>query len=249
MPRYHIDTIPVWDALHEQDECLMCVLRRRSEHLLTERYLGGSVMESDTRIRVNEKGFCPEHHRMLQECRNKLGHALMMLSHTKEVLSKLNKVSPPSAPKPPSGLFASFLKTEEQQQDELSRLSQGCVLCDHLDDNMRQYAFSLLHLWKTDKGFCQAFSSSKGLCLPDAGLLLDMAQEHLKARVLQDLQNTVLRLLKENLTRLEKELEWFTLKFDYRNADKPWGDSRDALERTVNKLRGWTLGEDPGKKK
>ncbi len=64
MPRYHIDTIPIWDALHEQGECLLCSLRRRSEHMLAERYLGGSVMEPDTRVRVNQKGFCPEHHRM-----------------------------------------------------------------------------------------------------------------------------------------------------------------------------------------
>ncbi|MFQ9446483.1 MAG: DUF6062 family protein [Christensenellales bacterium] len=25
-----------------------------------------------------------------------------------------------------------------------------------------------------------------------------------------------------NLERLSKELEWFTLKYDFRNADKPW---------------------------
>ena len=33
--------------------------------------------------------------------------------------------------------------------------------------------------------------------------------------------------------------------FDYRNADKPWGDSKDALERAVTKLRGWCIGEEP----
>lgn len=27
-------------------------------------------------------------------------------------------------------------------------------------------------------------------------------------------------------------------KFDYRNQSKPWGNSRNALERTVNRLRG-----------
>ena len=42
----------------------------------------------------------------------------------------------------------------------------------------------------------------------------------------------------ENLTRVEKDLEWFTLKFDYRNRDKPWGNSQDAVERSVNKMRG-----------
>ena len=37
---------------------------------------------------------------------------------------------------------------------------------------------------------------------------------------------------------LEKEIEWFTLKFDHKNADKPWGTSKDSLERTILKLRG-----------
>jgi hypothetical protein len=51
--------------------------------------------------------------------------------------------------------------------------------------------------------------------------------------------------VEKSLEKLEKDLEGFTLKFDYRNADKPWGDSRGSLERTVNKLRGWCLGEEP----
>lgn len=47
---------------------------------------------------------------------------------------------------------------------------------------------------------------------------------------------------------MEKDIEWFTLKFDYRNQDKPWGDSKDAVERTVNKLRGWCVGAEPNPK-
>lgn len=250
MPRYHIDTIPVWDALHEENECLMCVLRRSSEHLLADRYLGGSVMESDTRIRVNDKGFCPTHHRMLQDRQNKLGHALMMLSHIKEVQKKMNAMPIGAGSKPSLRRF-SFLPKQEgtAPSTPLSTLYNGCVLCDHLDENMRQYAYSLLHLYKTDKAFRDAFAGSKGLCLQDADLLLSMAQEFLSGQMLSDFQDTLLRLMKDNLARLEEELEWFTLKFDYRNSDKPWGNSRDALERTVNKLRGWSIGDDPGKEK
>ena len=48
----------------------------------------------------------------------------------------------------------------------------------------------------------------------------------------------------ENLKRVEKELEWFTLKFDYRNADKPWGNSQDAPERAINKLQGACVGAE-----
>ena len=34
-----------------------------------------------------------------------------------------------------------------------------------------------------------------------------------------------------------------TLKFDYRNKDKPWGNSQDAVERAINKLRGKCVGD------
>ena len=34
-------------------------------------------------------------------------------------------------------------------------------------------------------------------------------------------------------------------KFDYRFHAEPWKDSRDAVERSVNKLRGWCVGKEP----
>ena len=56
--RYHIDTIPLWDAMKLEGECLLCALERKTELGEAERYLGASVMEPDTRIQVNAKGFC-----------------------------------------------------------------------------------------------------------------------------------------------------------------------------------------------
>ena len=52
--RYYIDTIPVWDAMKLDGECLMCALERKTELGEAERYLGASVMEPDVRIKVNE---------------------------------------------------------------------------------------------------------------------------------------------------------------------------------------------------
>ena len=63
--RYHIDTIPVWDAMKLNGECLMCALERKTELGEAERYLGASVMEPDVRVKVNDKGFCRKHHAML----------------------------------------------------------------------------------------------------------------------------------------------------------------------------------------
>ena len=42
--RYHIDTIPVWDALKQQGECPLCALRRSIEAADVDRFLGGSVI-------------------------------------------------------------------------------------------------------------------------------------------------------------------------------------------------------------
>ena len=245
-PRYHIDTIPVWDALKKQDECMLCVLRRRTEHLLADRFLGGSVMEPQTRIRVNEKGFCPVHHKMLFDRENKLGHALMMLSHIKEVQCKIEKLHLLKSDKIENGIF-NFKHIINKKSSNLNNLIYGCILCDQLDENIKRYAYTIIHLWENDKAFQKEFLLSKGLCLPDTDLLLQFSEEHLSGRSLLSFKNALENLLSESLSRLEDELEWFTLKFDYRNSDKPWETSKDALERSITKLRGWSVGKDPGK--
>ena len=53
--RYHIDTIPVWDAAKIDSECLLCALQRRLELQQIEYSLGASVMEPDVRIQVNKR--------------------------------------------------------------------------------------------------------------------------------------------------------------------------------------------------
>ena len=91
--RYHIDTIPVWDAMKLDGECFLCALERKTELGEAERYLGASVMEPDVRIKVNSKGFCRKHHGMLFSMSNRLGHALMLESHMIEIREKLEKIS------------------------------------------------------------------------------------------------------------------------------------------------------------
>lgn len=248
--RYHIDTIPVWDALRAGGECPLCTLRRKTEHQLADRYLGASVMEPDTRIRVNQKGFCQSHHDMLYNLQNRLGHALMMLSHLREVRGKLEPMLKDPARPSQGGLFGRMMKKPAQDSQSphspLQAVAEGCVLCDTLHESMERYAYTVLHLWKTDSNFQKELPASKGFCIPDTALLLDMADKHLSGQHLTTFRQCLGDLLDKNLKRLDEELEWFTLKFDYRNSDKPWGESRDALERTVQKLRGWCVGKDPG---
>ncbi len=72
-----------------------------------------------------------------------------------------------------------------------------------------------------------------------------MAQEKLKGDTYRQFISSLREKTLETLDTNKQDIDWFTLKFDYRNADKPWKNSKDALERTVNFLRGYTIGDDP----
>lgn len=257
--RYHIDTIPLWDALKLQGECPLCAIRRKNELLEVQRYLGASVMEPDTRIEVNVKGFCCRHLEMLFEESNRLGLGLMMHTHLKETRQRLESVlkqmdeAAHMAAKG-SSLQRFFKKSSEAEEllsscaEEIGRITGSCILCDSLNENVARYFYTFHHLWKTDGEFRSAVKQSKGFCLPDTQLLLKTGVEQLHGELLGELVETLADLSRSNLDRIEKELEWFTLKFDYRNQDKPWGESRNAVERTCNKLRGWCVGEEPNPK-
>jgi hypothetical protein len=253
--QYHIDTMPVWDAVKLDGECPLCALHRRNELMDIQRFLGASVMEPDVRISVNAKGFCNHHLELLFAKNNRLGLALMLHTHLKEtektvgsILMGIKSAGKHSGStlfnriRSGNGLVKSPMK---EAAKALNAASASCVLCDSLHEHMNRYAYTLLYLWERDKDFRKAFSSSKGVCIPHGAKLLSMAEESLPARELEAFTDTLYDLMESNLKRVEQDLEWFTLKFDYRNQDKPWGESKDAVERSITKLRGWCAGQEP----
>lgn len=224
--RYHIDTIPVWDALKQESECPLCELQESVEKAYLESFLGASVMEPDVRIEVNEKGFCRRHFARMFEMKNRLGLGLMTHTHFQEERKKLIKPE-----KQKAGWF-------KKRQTAAGALEEPCILCERLSDTMDRYQFTVLHLWTTDPEFQKAFGASKGFCLPHYRGLAAMAERELGGEKAAKFLEALMCVQTRNMERVEKELEWFTLKFDYRNGDKPWGNSKDALERAINKLRG-----------
>lgn len=243
--QYHLDTIPVWEAMEVDSCCPLCALYAKCEESEIDRSLGGSVMEPDTRIRVNERGICAHHHQQLFEMKNRLGHALLTDSHSKELLKKLDPLDKLVQGSVKGGLFSKKNDSIAELASALEKLSETCVICEEIDTHMNRYLYTFLHLWKTDTSFRQKWESSKGVCLPHAAELMRHAQKHLNAAQQQEFAKRLLELVKTNLQQDEKDLEWFTLKFDYRNQDKPWGNSRNALERTINRLRGACIKPDP----
>lgn len=249
--KQHIDTIPVWEAFQADCECPLCRIRLKNEAMYVDNFLGASVMEPSTRVEVNQKGFCQKHFQMMFDSGNRLGLALMCHTYLKETMQKLDKdaqaAREAAAGEAGKSLFARMggRKAEGVQgaADSAQEISTRCILCERLDATMERYLYTLIYMWKHESEFRAAFEQSKGFCLTHYAQLLTQAQKDLSGKELAQFVETLCTLQKQNFERIEKELEWFTLKFDYRNQGKPWGNSQDSVERTINKLRGACVGD------
>ena len=257
--RYHIDTVPVWDSLKIDGECFLCALRRRIELGEVERYLGASVMEPDVRIQVNERGFCCHHQTMLYGMTNRLGHALMLQTHLEESRKRVQKpyeairkaakaYAEASLAEKLSGKAAAAKKEIIGQAEKLTEMAGTCVLCDSINENMERYLHTFFHMYHSDGEFRRRFAESKGLCMADAALLMRFAPNELNGKETQAFIDTLADMQEKNLSRMQDDIDWFIRKFDYRFDGEPWKNSRDAVERTVNKLRGWCVGQEPNPK-
>ena len=228
--RQHLDTAPVLEKMRAGGECPLCALKRENEASYVDYFLGGSVMEVSARQEVNQKGFCARHLRLLFNTNNRLGLALMESSHIKEILERLKS-------RPPEKKRLIFKRGTPAPVDG-GGPGSGCVLCERLESAMRRYALTMAALWQMEAEFKPLLTGGKGFCLPHYEMIRQEAPGALSGGALQEFLSALDRVEVENLERLVREVDWFAQKHDYRNADKPWGNSHDAVERCAKKLRG-----------
>ena len=249
--RQHIDTAPIWEVYRQDCECPLCLLSNKVEAASVDYFLGESVMEPSQRIEVNQKGFCARHFQSLYAAGNRLGLGLMTHTYLKETLKtlkdnakQLQQAAAAEAGKP---IFKRIgPKRGESFSDSLETLKQmegRCLMCERLNQNMERYVYTVLYMYKHESEFPKLFAASKGMCLQHYEQALEMAPKHLSGDLLKQFVDTLTQIEMESFDRLEGEIEWFTKKFDYRNEDKPWGNSRDAVKRSINKLRHAVIEE------
>lgn len=245
--KYTLDTAPVLEAYKENCECSLCRLRILNEDSYIESMLSSAYMEPEYRLRTNEVGFCQRHFELMYNRRNRLGVALMTHTHMQEVIKSVEEMLSSGSIKR-SGLFSSLRGKSDKHTDSLPQKIRarvdGCFICEQMGNSIDRYAYTIAQLYFSNNEFKAMFDQSKGFCLPHLALVLEMAEKTLSTDQLGKFKDAVAAVEIPNLKRIESELEWFTLKFDYRNNDKPWGNSKDAPERAINKLMGATVGEE-----
>lgn len=229
-----IYTIPVNEAFETDCECPLCELRKKVNREVVDFVLGPSYMEEDIRYETDKAGFCPKHYSEIFHESNRLGVALMVSTHLKKINKDL-KTHLDAPIKSGKGLFkkASDIPPAVQY---IKSVSETCFACKRVNERMEHYLDTVFYLFKTDPDFKEKIKNSKGFCLEHFSELISIGEKKLGKSAYESFMQTIIPIQKENLKRLDEELDLFIKKFDYRFKDEPWGNSKDSLERTILKL-------------
>lgn len=244
-----IHTSPVAEAFLSQDECPFCRLEREAEQRAIRFFAGpgASYMEPTIRGITNRAGFCGGHAKKLYDYGNALGNALMLQTHMEAVLLELRTMAETQTVPEKKSLFRKKAREDQPQWQRLQQRADSCAVCDQVADSMqRNYRvfFSLLQ----DAEFRGYVEQCKGFCLPHFARLLQEAESHLPQKYADWFYSTAYRVMEENLLRVKGDLDLLISKFDYRNADLPWGNARDSLQRSMQKMSGIYPADPPYRK-
>ena len=231
-----IYTIPLTDAYSEPCECPFCVLEKKLEKEAAEYALGASMMEPESRIESNKKGFCRRHFEFLLKEQKALSLALVLDTHLAEITKNIEDVPKPEK----QGLFSKKASFIDSALEKVSEFNSGCVICDKLDYTLGKFARVFWYLYKNEPEFKEKVLNSNGFCLPHFELILKNAKAELGATCAEKLAGEIIELQLRSLKTLNEDTNWFTKKFDYRFKDAPWNNSKDAIPRAVNKLAKFT---------
>lgn len=241
----NIATFPLTEAFRAGDECPFCNLERSAEQHAISFILGSAYMEDDIRAATDASGFCRHHYKMMYDYGNRLGSAWILSTHMKKLNEELKKELEHFSPTK-SSLLGRMKKTnmtdKRQPQTALGewakKKTDSCYVCNHFREIYGRYLDVFFDMLKKDTEFQELFSHSKGFCLPHFADLMEAAETRLDDALKQTLYPQIFEMMQKNMERVQKDVAWFVEKNDYRNKDKDWGESRDSIQRAMQKCAG-----------
>jgi hypothetical protein len=227
-------TIPVSEAFEAEGECPICSMRKKLETDAIDYTMGPSYMEDDVREATSRLGFCGKHLEQLYKNQNRLGLALILKTHMDKIVKDVEKQTSGGIKLSSPSLFKKKGETSGVVH-YLNELEHHCFVCDKIDGTFERYIATIFHLYHNEESFRKNFNSSKGFCTSHYKILFASASEHLSGVELNNFISELNKLYLDHMKRVRDDLEWFINKFDYRYADEPWKNSKDALPRAMQK--------------
>lgn len=227
-------TIPVNDAFDADTECPLCSMRKQLEESAIEFTMGPSYMEDDIREATSRLGFCEKHLHQLYQNQNRLGLALILKTHIDKIVTDVERLSKSGVKFSSPSLFRR--KTEASGVvSYINELEQSCFVCEKIDRTFDRYIATIFHLYHTEEVFRHKFEQSKGFCTSHYKVMYGTASEFLSGDELSSFMTRLNELYLDNMKRVRDDIDWFINKFDYRYAEEPWKNAKDALPRSMQK--------------
>ena len=239
--------IPMNDAMDEDDECPFCFVERKTEQELMDFVLGScaSYMESDTREATDKAGFCRVHQKKMFDYGNALGNGWILKTYYKKLIQEMKAEFKDYTPGKTSMMDRITGKAGKRDggngnpiEKWVSEKERTCYICDRFNQVYERYIATFFHLYKKDAAFREKVKNGKGFCLHHFAELCAGADRFLNDAERKEFYPMIFEVMERNMERLSADVDWFIEKYDYLNRDADWKQSKDAIQRGMQKIRG-----------
>ncbi len=224
--RDDICTIPVSEAFEGADDCPICRMYALVEERILNYILGDAMMEPDVRIETNRLGFCATHYDKMLSRRGRLQLALMLETHIKTVKEEI--------------FDKKFLNPPAKKAKKAQELEENCFVCQKIEWGVSRMLQTVCRSYENDKQFRDLFDASPRFCLPHYKRLIELIDKKQMSHYGSEMAQSLTKITGEYINSLCEDVSKYCSMYDYRNnnASADWGNSKDAVERTIAYLTG-----------
>lgn len=251
-------TIPLMDAFRENDECPFCYIERDVEQNALDFVLGpdASYMQEHVREETDKIGFCREHYKKMYEYGQTLANALIIDTRMRFLMKEMQKEIRNYSETAKVGVVDKLSKNSEKVRDNnnvsrwIHQKEESCYICNHIKRNYERYVATFFMLFKKgEQEFIDLLKNSKGMCMHHLADILDAAPLYLNKKEQKQLRDILFPQMEANFQRVQEDIDWLEKKFDYRYQDAEWKNSRDAVQRAMQKIWGGYPADPPYRQK
>lgn len=220
-----ICTIPVNDIFMEKKGCPFCRMYDMLEQQYAEFITGSAMMDPETRVATNKKGFCKKHFEKITEVGKRLPNALILQTHLQEILDNYFPKNTHSKP-------------DKKKLQALDEMLHTCYICDRIQHDVEHFLRTVFKEWETNPEFRKLYQEQEFICLDHYRMVTTISLKGVPSKHLADFHQDTANLAKNQLELLIKDTSHFCKMFDYQSRGADWGTSRDAIERDLRFLAG-----------
>ena len=209
-------------------------------------------MQDYVRAETDKIGFCRAHYKKMFQYGETLANALILDTRYRTVIAELKKQLKHYSESSKVGMVDKLRKDTEAVKSSnnvskwIHETEESCYICNHIKRNYERYIATFFYMYKKhDPEFIELVKNGKGMCLHHFADILDTAPLYLNKKEQAELRGILFPQMEKNMERILEDIDWLEKKFDYCYKDAEWKNSRDAVQRGMQKLTGGYPADAP----